>query len=256
MKITRLGHAMLSIEYENLNILVDPFYSMNPGSVEEELKQYMESANVVLLTHGHFDHTEGLTFIKEVNPKVQVLAQYELALILLNEGFNVMPLNISGTMKAAETTVQMTMVPAVHTSSYQEIHGNPTYAGVSCGFILESNQEETVYISGDTGLTAEMKIIQDVYEPKVAILSCSDILTMGAREAEYAIRHLLDVHTVIPIHNFPTEEEAKRREVLDGLKQSFPIVPMMVRHDADLKERLKDHKTNVEIVGFGESIEL
>jgi L-ascorbate metabolism protein UlaG (beta-lactamase superfamily) len=50
-----------------------------------------------------------------------------------------------------------------------------------------------------------MKLIAEIYKPKLAFLPIGDVFTMGPREAAFAIR-LLGVKHVIPMHyaTFPT----------------------------------------------------
>lgn len=52
MLITHIGHACFSIEKDGYKIIVDPYEA---GSVPG-LKPIEEEANMVLCTHGHFDH--------------------------------------------------------------------------------------------------------------------------------------------------------------------------------------------------------
>jgi L-ascorbate metabolism protein UlaG (beta-lactamase superfamily) len=181
-----------------------------------------------------------------------VVAQYELALILLQKGIkNVLPINFGGSVSFDDVTV--TMVQARHSSSYGETEGTPIYAGESAGYIFDFNDDYTLYHSGDTALMLDMKLIQDLYQPEIAILSSSGHFTMGSKEAAYAVKHLLNVKYVIPSHTFPTQETAASPESLTQLLQAFPVVGFMIDKDKELKELLKDYqKTEVITLAYGE----
>ncbi|MED3563995.1 metal-dependent hydrolase [Bacillus xiapuensis] len=254
MKIQRLGHAMYVLKSkEGKNYLIDPFFDLNPGFPPHlDTAEFYQSLDCVFLTHGHFDHTSGLTKIVEYKPEIMVVAQYDLALILLQKGIkNVLPINLGGSVSFEEVTV--TMVQAKHTSSYGEIEGIPVYAGEAAGYIFDFKEDYTVYHSGDTALMTDMKLIQDVYQPEIAILSSSGHFTMGPREAAYAVKHLLDVHYCIPSHTFPTKETAAAPDSLTQLLNAFPVVDFMVDKDKELEKLLKDYqKTAVISLGYGE----
>ncbi|MGM0845217.1 MAG: metal-dependent hydrolase [Bacillota bacterium] len=256
MKITRLGHAMYLFQSNEGNkYLVDPFFDMNPGCPEEfQTDTFFKSIDAVFLTHGHFDHTSGLSKIKEVNPDCLVIAQYELAMILIKEGYeNLFPINLGGSFVFKD--LELTMVQAKHTSSYRETEGTPLYAGESSGYILDFTGDHTVYHSGDTALMLDMKLIQDFYKPTIAILSSSGQFTMGPKEAAYAVEHLLDVEYVIPSHTFPTKEAAVSKETLAALLEAFPVVANMVGRDKEFASHLADYKkTKPVIMGYGEEV--
>jgi L-ascorbate metabolism protein UlaG (beta-lactamase superfamily) len=173
-------------------------------------------------------------------------------MILLQQGIkNVLPINIGGS--AAFDDVKVTMVQANHTSSYGETEGTPIYAGEAAGYIFDFKDDFTLYHSGDTALMMDMKLIQEVYEPEIAILSSSGHFTMGPKEAAYAVKNLLNVKYVIPSHTFPTNETAASPETLNQLLQAFPVVEFMIDKDKDLAELLKDYKkTEVVTLGYGE----
>ncbi|WP_226683507.1 metal-dependent hydrolase [Sutcliffiella horikoshii] len=256
MKILRLGHAMYVFTTANgKKYLIDPFFDMNPGCPEEyQSEEFLSSIAGVLLTHGHFDHVSGLEKFREYNPNALVIAQYELAMILMQKGFqNIYPINLGGSF--AFSDLKATMVQAKHTSSYGETEGLPIYAGESAGYILNFLDDQTVYFSGDTALMLDMKLFQAVYEPSIAILSCSGQFTMGPAEAAYAVRHLLDVKYVIPSHTFPSRESATSVETFDQLIQAFPVVGNMIGRDGELAELLaQEESTKVVLIGYGEEI--
>lgn len=254
MKILRLGHAMYQLSSEEgKNYLIDPFVDMNPGFPSLlDSEEFYQSIDAIFLTHGHFDHTSGLSKFVEHHPEVTIIAQYELALILLQQGLkNVLPINFGGSVSFDDVAV--TMVQALHTSSYKETQSTPVYAGESAGYVFDFKNDYTLYHSGDTALMSDMKLIQDVYEPDIAILSSSGHFTMGPKEAGYAIKNLLNVKYVIPSHTFPSEETATSPEILSSLIDQFPVVENMIAKDHELEESLSHYPhTDVVILGYGE----
>jgi L-ascorbate metabolism protein UlaG (beta-lactamase superfamily) len=257
MKITRLGHAMyLFKSNEGRNYLIDPFFDLNPGFPPHlDTVDFYKSIDCVFLTHGHFDHTSGLSKLAAHKEDIMIVAQYELALILLQKGMkNVLPINTGGSVSLSD--VEVTMVPAKHTSSYGETEGPPVYAGEAAGYVFDFHHDYTVYHSGDTALMSDMRLIQDVYDPEIAILSSSGHFTMGPKEAAFAVKHLLKVKYVIPSHTFPSNETAPSPESLTQLLQAFPVVGYMIDKDHELRELLKDYsKTDVVTLGYGEERE-
>ena len=254
MKILRIGHAMYLLEStDGKKYLIDPFIDLNPGFPQHlNHKSFYESIDCVFLTHGHIDHTSGLSKLVEHKPSVMIVAQYELAMILLHKGIkNVLPINTGGSVSFDDVTV--TMVQAKHTSSYEETQGKPIYAGEAVGYIFDFVYDYTLYHSGDTALMSDMKLIQDVYHPEIAILSASGHFTMGPKEAAYAVKHLLNVKYVIPSHTFPTNKTATSPDALNQLLKAFPVVEYMMDKDKELKELLKDDpQTEVITLGYGE----
>ncbi|AXH99247.1 metal-dependent hydrolase [Sporosarcina sp. PTS2304] len=257
MKITRLGHAMYLLTSQSTkNYLIDPFFDLNPGCPPQfNTQEFFHTVDAVFLTHGHFDHTSGLQKMMEANPQLLIVAPYELAMILLQKGYqNIFPLNLGGSIELDD--VQATMVPAKHSSSYGETEGPPIYAGEAAGYVFEFTDGLTLYHSGDTALSYDIQLIQELYKPTVAILSASGQFTMGPREAAYAVRNFLEVDFVIPSHTFPSKKTAASAEIYEQLLGAFPVVKHMVDKDQELEELLNDYdRTKVVVLGYGESHE-
>ncbi|WP_340084657.1 metal-dependent hydrolase [Siminovitchia sp. FSL H7-0308] len=257
MKVLRMGHACyLLTSKEGKRYLIDPFLSLNPGCPEEYTKpEFLRTIDAVFITHGHFDHTQGLEEVENANPDVLIVAQYDFGMILLQKGYsNVHLLNYGGSIYLDD--VKVTMVQAMHTSSYGETVGTPIYGGQPAGYIFNFHGDRTLYHSGDTTMMADMKIIQDFYKPSVAILSASGQFVMGPEEAAYVVKHLLDVEYVIPNHQFPNSNTTPRPEVLEGMVQQFPVIETMMNKDEKLLHLLEDDdKTEVIILNYGEEKE-
>ncbi len=93
-------------------------------------------------------------------------------------------MNTGGTLTIKD--VRITMVPAVHTSSVTE---GTTLRALGCpiGYVLRFANGFTIYNTGDTAATMDMKIVHDLYKPDVVILPIGDFYTMGPEQAAYAL---------------------------------------------------------------------
>lgn len=258
MKILRLGHASyLLTSRKGKKYLVDPFLSANPGCPKEYTKsEFLKTVDAVFVTHAHFDHTSGLDEVLHANPEVPVICQYDFGLLLMQNGVqNVQLLNYGGSVDLGD--MKAVMVQAVHTSSYRETEGQPVYAGQPAGYVFDFEGDRTLYHSGDTAMTLDMKLIQEFYQPDVAILSSSGQFVMGPEEAVYVVKNLLDVEYVIPNHHFPNETNAPQPEVLQQMLEQFPVIQSMIDADKTFIKLLDNYeKTTAVQISFGEEIEL
>lgn len=79
--------------------------------------------------------------------------------------------------------------------------GLTAYVGPENGFVLTFSNGLVVYLSGDTGHTADMgAIVRDFYEASVVVVNMGDIFSMGPEEAAFAVNKLLKPKTAIPSH--------------------------------------------------------
>ena len=83
------------------------------------------------------------------------------------------------------------------------------------GFVIEAPSLATVYHAGDTDVFSDMKLIDEMYAPRILMLPIGDHFTMGPKGAAIAARYF-DPAAIIPIHyaTFPmltgTVEEFKQ----------------------------------------------
>ena len=224
MIITPLGHSGFRIEIEDQVLLIDPWLTGSPVFPEEKHDEAIKGATHVLVSHAHFDHcADAFDIAQDLGiPAVGIYdhMQYiEAAMSIQTIGFNK-----GGTVMLGNVSV--TMVNAVHSSSFT-VDGMPVYGGTESGFMI-SGEGHTIYFSGDTDVTMDMEIFNDLHHPDIGILSAGGHFTMDMKRAAYAAKRFFDFKTVIPCHynTFPILEQSVEpmREALPNAKIIEPEV--------------------------------
>ena len=109
---------------------------------------------------------------------------------------NVTGMNPGGTLRALG--LQITMVPAMHSSSVEE-DGRIIYLGVATGYVITFEDGLTIYFRGRHSIFGDMRLIGEMYRPSIAFLPIGDLYTMGPEQAAKACE-LLGVKQVVPMH--------------------------------------------------------
>ena len=215
VKITWLGHATFRVETPGGKIvLIDPWVMGNPACPTTE--RNVKKVDVMLCTHGHFDHIgDAVEIAKKHNPKVVGIP--ELCGWLGKKGVKqTAEMNKGGTQTVDD--IKITMVHADHSCGIKD-GDELVYGGEACGYVVEFANGVKIYHAGDTNVFGDMKIIRELYEPQIAMIPIGDHYTMGPREAAYAC-NLLKPKTVIPMH--------------------FGTFPALVGRPSDLKKLVPD----------------
>lgn len=90
--------------------------------------------------------------------------------------------------------------------------GLTAYVGPDNGFILTFSNGLVVYLSGDSGITAEQDVtVRRFYGAELVVINAGGIFTSGPEEAAFSINKLIMPKAVIPQH---TNEEATKGGVL------------------------------------------
>ncbi len=173
MKITFYGHAALGIEVGGKHILVDPFISANPKASHIDIDSL--KADYILLTHAHQDHILDVEAIARRTDAV-IVSNWEIATYYGNKGFQNHPMNHGGSWQFDFGNVKY--VNAVHSSSFPD----GTYGGNPGGFVIEG-ERKNIYISGDTALTMDMKLIPLRTKLDLAIFPIGSNFTMDVEDA-------------------------------------------------------------------------
>jgi L-ascorbate metabolism protein UlaG (beta-lactamase superfamily) len=195
---TWLGHAGIEIATPGGQaLLIDPWFG-NPNSPRTVDDQ--ERADVLLVTHGHFDHFDAdtLDLARRLHPTMPCVHELSLYLIAeLGDAAGVIGMNAGGTVEA--NGLKITMVPAAHSSG--DLMGGDAvrYFGEAVGFVIELENGFRVYDSGDTTVFGDMALIRELYRPDLAILPIGGHFTMDPAAAAVAVG-LLGVRDVLPVH--------------------------------------------------------
>ncbi len=194
-RVTWLGHATVLVQTaKGTNILIDPFIEQNPKYPKGF--KLPEKIHYILLTHGHSDHISDAVPVAKKH-KSTVVAMYELSAFVGKQGVkDTVGMNLGGTVQLEDVAV--TMVDAKHSSGAQDDDGTH-YVGVAAGYILAVSGGPVLYHAGDTAVFGDMKLIQELYRPELAMLPIGGHFTMGPKEAAVATK-LLGAYTVLPLH--------------------------------------------------------
>ena len=195
MRLFWLGHSGFRIEIADQVLLVDPWLE-NPLFDAERRDEAIRGATHILVTHAHGDHaSNAVALAKELG--IPVVGIYDLVSFWEGKhGIKAVGFNLGGTVRLGEVAV--TLVRAVHSSSFPGAEG-PVYGGTEAGFMI-AGEGKTIYFSGDTDVTMDMEIFEDLHHPEIGILCAGGHFTMDMKRAAYAAKRFFNFETVIPCH--------------------------------------------------------
>ena len=215
MKVTYLGHACVNIQIEGAHLLVDPFISANPLAGHIDINSI--EATYILLTHAHADHILDAEAIAK-RTSAPLITNPEILDHYRKLGLDGHDMNIGGSHRFLDGKVKIKMVKAVHSSSFPD----GSYGGNPAGFLI-NYKDQTIYISGDTALTMDMKIIPHQYKVDLAILPIGNNYTMGVRDALTAAK-FVETNNVLGVHYdtfdvIKIDNESSKRKFSDAHKR-------------------------------------
>jgi len=210
VKLTWFGHAAWQIEFNDSVVIIDPFLRNNPKSPVKP--ENLGRVDYVIVTHNHDDHMgDALEIAKGKNAKL--ISIFENVAPAYEKGIpeeNIVGMNIGSEVDFGK--IKVALVQAVHT-------GN-------CAGAVVTGDGVTIYHAGDTGLFGDMKLIGQLYKPKVSLLPIGGFYTMGPKEAAMAAR-MIGSQIVFPMHygTFPPIS-TDPRELKDALGLDV-LVPIL-----------------------------
>lgn len=191
ISIRYLGHACFEFDINGVKVLLDPFVTYNP--LANHISVDTLRPDYILLSHGHEDHVADLVKIQGQSDAT-VAAIVETAGWVRRQGVRderVLEFNFGGTLALSFGKVKM--VYALHTNSTPD----GAYAGAPCGFVFFIG-DTTIYYAGDTALTLEMKLLEDL-ELDYAILPIGGHYTMDMYDAVKAAQ-FINCKNIIGMH--------------------------------------------------------
>ena len=170
--ITAIKHASLRIQYDGLEIQVDPVAEFAPATDYSKFPK----ADVILVTHEHFDHfdRDAIAALKKdgteivANPAVQKMLGSGTAMT-------------NGESRVVAKGIKLDAVPAYNTTpGHTQFHPK----GRDNGYVLTIDGLR-IYIAGDTEDIPEMAGVKDI---DVAFLPCNQPYTMTPEQVAKAAR--------------------------------------------------------------------
>jgi L-ascorbate metabolism protein UlaG (beta-lactamase superfamily) len=125
--------------------------------------------------------------------------------------------------------VTITTVPAVHSNGVAgaiiggelgellDAAGLTAYAGPPTGYVLGFSNGLVVYLSGDTGITAEQDtVVRRHYGARLVVINIGDTFTTGPTQAAWVVNELIRPAAVIPSH--ANEAATRGGKVIPGTR--------------------------------------
>ena len=198
-----LGHAAFEIDFDGKRFLIDPWLE-NPKSPLKPSD--IKNVDYIIITHDHGDHLGNAVEIAK-KTGATVVSIFEIANYVTEQGVEkAIGANIGGPIYLEDNYI-VVLTNATHSSQ----RGAPTGVVIMKG-------DKAVYHAGDTGVSYDMKLIGELYKPKVAMLPIGGHFVMGPKEAAKAVE-LIKPEIAIPMHyeTFPVLK-GKAEEFIEHVK--------------------------------------
>ncbi len=229
-ELTWYGHAAFKLTTPSGKVLlIDPWIT-NPANKngKEDLAK-IDKADLILISHGHFDHVGDSVAIAKATG-AQLVATYDLGNSLVqNAGFPAAQAtmmtegNFGGELTLLDGEVKIAFIPAVHSSAVTDAEKKNHDGGNPGGFLISVKNGPTIYHTGDTDEFSDMALIKQFHKVDVMLACIGGHFTMGPDRAARAVK-LVGANTVIPMHfgTFPilngTPQELAKALKAEGSK--------------------------------------
>ena len=202
LRLRFFAHASIAIEYEERWIYVDPV-------MENADYSTLPKADVILVTHHHFDHFDMAAIEALQKEDTRLLLDKTSAEGLGGDCYTMLPKGVAEPIPG----IKVEAVAAYNTSEgHTDFH--PKHRE-DCGYVVELGEAVRIYISGDTEPTEEMMALRDI---DIAFLSVNQPYTMTPQQVVEVVNA---IHPKIfyPYHygqvDEPTDVETLARTLQD-----------------------------------------
>jgi len=203
-----LAHAGFLIKTPKKIIYVDPYEG-----------QFSEKADLILVTHSHFDHCSP--------EKIAKIQKKETIVVAPSDCISKIKGNVKA-IKVGETAVfgdvKVKAVEAYNVKRFRS-PGNPFHpAGFGMGYLINA-EGKVIYHAGDTDFIPEMRKLGHV---DVALVPSGGTYTMDNPEAaEAAVA--INPKVVVPMHRWDTKPE----DLKVNVERANPNIKVIVLHEGE-----------------------
>lgn len=191
-RITFFKHASLALEIDGKQIYLDPV---------TEFARYdqLPKADLILITHHHYDHFEVEAIYQLMGPQTRILCDQTTAEILADQGI---------ACTVVRPNEQVDLQPFLHIDTVAAYNTSPGRTDFhprereDVGYLLTFHNTR-LYLSGDGENTPEMKSLRNI---DVAFLSVNQPYTMTVDQAVDAVQAIRP-RIFYPYHYGQTEEQ-------------------------------------------------
>lgn len=196
------GHATVLIQSGKAKILADPNLSSRVWTARRKSKpgvtqSQLETVNLVLISHGHYDHLD-LPTVKRINRSATVIVPAGLDGYFRRSGFR----DIRVMSWWEQATVHGTRIIAVPANHMKGRH--PLRNSLYQGYVIDGGCQ--IYFAGDTGWFGGFEEIGDIFRLDAALLPIGAYKPWSAfghhMTPEDSIKALIHLKAklMIPIH--------------------------------------------------------
>jgi L-ascorbate metabolism protein UlaG (beta-lactamase superfamily) len=202
--LTWIGHASFLIQFNDLNVLVDPNFANWLFLLKRVRRagfkiEHLPPIDLVLLTHAHFDHFHKPTLRKLPHPKIAVMP-WGMGDLARGLGFERI-VELQWWESFTHRDWKVTLTPSKHWGA-RTIHD--THRGYG-GFLIE-HQGRKIYHAGDSAYFDGFKEIGKFLAPEIALLPIGAYRPESFRNVHIgpddAVKAFKDLHArwLIPMH--------------------------------------------------------
>lgn len=222
-------------------VLIDPWLTNPKNPQGKQQLADLKKVDLILLTHGHFDHIGNTVEIAK-KTGAKLVTNFDLGKVMVEKldfpkdqfGFPTTG-NVGGQIPLLNGDLKVGFTNAVHSSSVgiPLKDGTETYyGGTQTGLHLTIKDGPTIYHTGDTDVFGDMQLVNLFGKVDVMLTAIGDTFTMGPKRAAHAVKLVNPTQYVIPNHfgTFEllrgTPEEFSKHLAAEGVKTPMKEIPI------------------------------